>query len=104
MASPQRRQVGAFRLREIFNENNYWSKLQAGDFTHKMRKDRHPCSPAANQPFCTKSQIVEYYDGNGRKVAIVHQYLRTNGTLGGSGLPDPKMVLFQGILYTLRRS
>jgi hypothetical protein len=39
------------------------------------------------------SQIIEYFDAEGTRVALVDQYLRPDGTLGGSGRPDPKRVL-----------
>ncbi len=45
---------------------------------------------------CTRSQLITYFDADGRRVAIVHQYLRRDGTLGASGLPDPKWLLHEG--------
>jgi hypothetical protein len=30
---------------------------------------------------------------------LVHQFLRPDGTIGASGLPDPKMMLKDGIEY-----
>ena len=36
-------------------------------------------------------------------VAEVHQYVRPDGSLGGSGLPDPKRLYKDGILYAVRR-
>jgi len=43
------------------------------------------------QPPGTRSQIVRYFRrSDDLMVAIVHQYLRPDGTLGASGLPDPK--------------
>lgn len=59
-------------------------------------------SPKAGQPPGTRSQLVSYWESVGgslTKVAVVHRYLRPDGTLGGSGLPDPKAVLHQGVLY-----
>jgi len=44
-----------------------------------------------------------FYLDAGLEVARVHQYLRTDGTLGASGLPDPKAVLENGILYRIRK-
>jgi hypothetical protein len=32
-------------------------------------------------------------------LAVVHRYLRTDGTLGASGRPDPKRLREGGILY-----
>ncbi len=39
-----------------------------------------------------------------QEVARVHQYLRLDGRLGASGLPDPKRILENGVLYRLRKS
>ncbi len=50
----------------------------------------------AGEPVCTRSQLVTYFDADGERVAIVHQYLRQDGTLGASGLPDPKWLLHGG--------
>lgn len=46
-------------------------------------------------------QILRYGDENGAEVAIVHQYLRQDGTLAASGLPDPKRITVDGICYAL---
>jgi hypothetical protein len=55
----------------------------------------------SGQPHGTLSQIVIYIDASDLQVALVHQYLRPDGTLGGSGRPDPKKVLTDGVLYIL---
>lgn len=59
-------------------------------------KDR-PCR-LASEPPGTRSQIVAYYDGNER-VALVHQYLRPDEMIGASGLPDPKELREEGVIY-----
>lgn len=66
-------------------------------------KDTHPTRTKANEPYCTRTQEVFYIDGTGQEVARVHQYLRTDGTLGASGLPDPKSIVEEGIMYRLRK-
>lgn len=38
----------------------------------------------------TRSQIIRYVDDDGAFVALIHQYLLPDGTLGASGRPDPK--------------
>jgi len=43
--------------------------------------------------------ILAYYDSGGRRVSIVHQYLRPDGKIGAGGKPDPKWVLFNGVIY-----
>lgn len=48
------------------------------------------------------SQRVEYWEADQGalvKVAVVHRYLRPDGTLGASGKPDPKRVLHAGVVY-----
>ena len=47
------------------------------------------------EPPGTRSQSVPY-TLMGVKIAVCHQYLRPDGSFGASGLPDPKLVEFQG--------
>lgn len=55
--------------------------------------------PSVDEPSCTRSQYVRYVDSDGRMVAEVHRYLRPDGTIGASGVPDPKRISFGGTLY-----
>ena|SRR5215217_8622321 len=87
-----RRKVGVAEIRRKFNQRRLWERVQSGQLREDVLKDRHPSLPRANEPFCTRSQLVRYKDANGRTVALVHQYLRQDGTLGASGRPDPKML------------
>lgn len=87
------------KLREIFNEKKFWERAQSGELRQKILKNRHPSLPLAKEPFCTQSQIIAYYDDRGNRVALVHQYLRPDGTLGLSGRPDPKKLVFNLELY-----
>ncbi len=44
------------------------------------------------------SQIISYvYEGT--EIARAHSYLRPDGSIGGSGKPDPKLVVADGKLY-----
>ena len=90
-------------MRRIFNEGRYWEKAKAGLLKEYMRRDNHPSRTEANEPFCTRTQQVSYLDENNMEVARVHQYLRPDGTIGASGLPDPKRLLVGGILYRLEK-
>ena len=47
------------------------------------------------EPPGTRSQSVPYFL-MGVKISLCHQYLRPDGTFGASGLPDPKLVEYQG--------
>ena len=70
--------------------------VEAGRLTIQLKTDKHPSAPGADEPFCTRSQAVGYFDADGRQVAVVHQYLRQDGSLGASGRPDPKWLLHDG--------
>jgi len=93
------KKVSPTELRELFNKLEYWERAKRGEFREIVLNTRHPSLPLANEPFCTKSQVIAYQDKRGRNVAIVHQYLRTDGNLGLGGKPDPKRVLYNLELY-----
>lgn len=86
-------------LRDRFNRGGFWDRAQRGELRLDIVSDNHPSPPLADEPFCTYSQLIEYYTLTGTKVAVVHQYLRPDGTIGASGVPDPKMVLDRGVVY-----
>ena len=53
-------------------------------------KDK-PAPADAGQPPGTRTQMIKYFrQSDGALVAIVHRYLLPDGTIGASGLPDPK--------------
>ncbi len=56
-------------LRRIFNETILTNEEKDKIFYEKVTKSKHPSRPRANEPFCTKSQFVKYYDENCREVA-----------------------------------
>ena len=86
-------------LRERINEGKYVERVSSGELSTRILREGHPSPPRAGLPFCTRSQSIAYFDGKGDEVAMVHQYLRPDGTLGGSGRPDPKRLLVGGTLY-----
>ena len=90
------------KLRSIFNDLRLFQMAQAGELTTRIRKESHPNPPPGNEPFCTWSQTVEYLDQAGHLVARVHQYLRPDGSIGGSGLPDPKKLVLDGQIMGAR--
>lgn len=85
----------------MFNDGNYWQRAQTPEFRQNILKDGHPSPPLADEPFCTRSQIIAYVDRYGNQVAIVHQYLRPDQTIGASGRPDPKELLYNLELYVV---
>ena len=91
MTRPVRRVTPA-ELREVFNVGRYYERVVANELIATVESER-PARPEANQPAGTVSQMVWYYDMSFQRLALVHQYLRRDGTLGGSGRPDPKRLL-----------
>jgi hypothetical protein len=99
---PRRMMVHATELRRMFNEGRYWERLKKGELAAFPAGNRHPAPPF--EPYCTVSQTVHYYTRSRplpAKVAVVHQYLRPDGTLGASGKPDPKAIIQDDTMYIL---
>lgn len=96
MARPPIRRVSKDELREIF-DRCYLSDALAGRLSETI-DSQGPPDPRANQPPGTLSQRVRYWKGD-VAVAVCHRYLLPDGTLGGSGMPDPKAVVENGVLH-----
>jgi hypothetical protein len=99
---PRRQMVQATELRRMFNEGRYRERLEEGELAAISAGNRHPAP--SFEPYCTVSQTVHYYTRTlprPAKVAIVHQYLRPDGTLGASGKPDPKAIIQGDTMYIL---
>ncbi len=94
--------VSPEELRQLFNREQFWERAKDGQLVEKLDSEGHPSPRHSGEPPCTRSQIIAYLDSSGHRVAVVHQYLRKDGTLGGSGRPDPKKLFHDGKLYVLR--
>jgi hypothetical protein len=90
-------------MRRRFNRGRYYERTLSGELRAVARRDSTPVRTKANEPAGTHSQEVSYLDANNQEVARVHQYVRLGGVLGASGLPDPKRLLENGILYRIRK-
>ena len=88
-------------MQRIFNDNGFLQKIQSGEYTPVYLKDGHPSPVPAFEPFCTRSQMISYRDAAGQEIVRVHQYLRPDNTLGASGMPDPKRLLWRNTLYVV---
>lgn len=97
------KRISTTEMQKMFNEGGYWDKAKSGEFTSVTLEHRHPALTAANEPFCTYSQMVSYRDASDNEIARVHQYLREDGTIGASGKPDPKRLCVGGTLYRLQK-
>lgn len=87
-------------IRDAFNTCQYYERAKTGELASTIFKCKHRSPPT--EPNCTHSQLLIYWDGDGNPVAMVHQYLRPDGTIGGSGWPDPKRVVVGETLLALR--
>jgi len=100
MVKPRKKQlVTPEVLCEMFNSAGYADQITDGILVASVRTDRHPALPKAAEPFCTRSQIVAYLTQKGKCIALVHQYLRVDGSLGASGRPDPKWLFVNDTVY-----
>jgi hypothetical protein len=86
-------------LRQMFNSVGYLNQVANGTLVAIVRRDAHPTPPKAPEPICTRSQEISYVDASGEEICRVHQYVRTDGTIGASGKPDPKRILAGGVIY-----
>ncbi len=91
--------VSKEELRRMFRELRCLELLALGELQSVLHREGHPSPPRPSPPICTRSQVLRYLDATGTTIAYVHQFLRPDGTLGGSGLPDPKRVLVDGVGY-----
>lgn len=84
----------AWKLRQLFNDGQFFERMQRGEL--RARIDRDNPASLGGQP--VRTQSVSYLDG-ATIVAVVHQYLRPDGSLAASGKPDPKLVVVDGTEY-----
>ncbi len=86
------RRVTSAELRQIFNESRLYERANAGEYLQVIER-RAPAPAEAGQIHGTMSQMVWYVDDQLNRIVLVHEYRRPDGTLGGSGRPDPKRLL-----------
>lgn len=89
-------------IRQAFNDGQFWDKAQSGELIPATLRSNHLKRPGRKGPLCTRSELIVYYTSDRQPVAWVHQYLRPDGTLGGSGRPDPKRLVIEGRIMAVR--
>ncbi len=92
--------VSATQMRALFNAR-ILPLIHDGSLHGTAQKSGHPSPVGSGQPYCTRSQYIVFRESSGTTVAEAHQYLLPDGTIGASGLPDPKLLVLDGILYLL---
>lgn len=100
--SPIAKSIEKGEIRQLYNESSYPSMIKKGLLSRKLSRNSHLSKPKTGEkqlPYCTHSQILRYYDKNGELCLVLHQYLKPNGMIGGSGKPDPKRLLLGNTAY-----
>ncbi len=76
--------------------------IRDGELHPKYLKDKKISNPEPFQgPPGTRSQIIRYTDSSGKLIVVLHRYLRPDGSLGASGLPDPKRLREGNVIYAI---
>ncbi len=88
-------------VRHHFNTTDLAGQVERGELMAGLWKDRHLRRPR-NEPPCTRSQMLIYWTEHREPVALVHQYVRPDGSLGASGQPDPKRIVVGEIVYATK--
>ena len=83
----------------MFNDSTIPDQIKSGKLRKKLMREGHPSPVRSGQPHCTYSQILSFWDSQGNKVAVCHQYKRPDGTIGGSGKPDPKRIMVGDTIF-----
>jgi len=89
-------------IRHMFNGSQYPSMITERQLMPKFLRNDHLKKPEdKGEPHCTRSQTIRYSDKAGNWVVEVHQYLREDKTIGGSGRPDPKRLRIGNTVFTV---
>lgn len=89
-------------IRHHFNNSQILEKVRLGELKSIIKRNSYLSTLPVGEPVCTHSQIVYYYTQEDEPIAVVHQYLRPDGTFGGSGLPDPKRLFLEDHIISVR--
>jgi hypothetical protein len=72
-----------------------------GEFCCCLTDEKTPKSN--EEPPGTRSLMVSYLSDSLERIFMVHIYLRPDGTIGGSGKPDPKWLFEEGVIYVSQK-
>lgn len=86
-------------MRQRFAEGEYLRRADDGEFLCCLKDEKKATS--LDEPPGTRSLIVAYLNDRLERVFLVHLDLRPDGALGGSGLPDPKWLFEDGVVFEL---
>jgi len=109
MAGPPTVRASEQELQRIFNDASYLARTLDGTFRTQpfgpQSLYQSPPRPSRQpEPDGTVSGLIEIIDPtSNERMAVAHRLERPDGTLGASGLPDPKMVYVDGVIYLQKR-
>jgi len=93
--------VSEWELRRIFNEERYWERVQSGELIAVAIHEGTP-TPDKQQPLGTKTVTVAIRETvDGPDLAHAHGFIQPDGTIGASGLMDPKRIWKDGKVYRI---
>jgi hypothetical protein len=76
--------------------------MSSGQLRPMPLRDAHLTQPERRgEPWCTQGQMVRYVDADGQWLVEVFQYARPDGTIGASGMPDPKRLRVGSTIYVV---
>ena len=78
-------------------KGDYLNRAANGEFGCCLADEKIPDS--RDEPPGTRSLTVSYVNETGERIFLVHCYLRPDGSIGGSGKPDPKWLFEDGVVY-----
>jgi hypothetical protein len=80
-------------IRDAFNAEGFPEKIRKGLVSVRVEKSwEAPPGRLFLKPGAISRSLL-YIGGNGKKLALVHEYRQPDGSLGASGQPDPKWLL-----------
>lgn len=86
------RRVSEEEIREVFNAGRYEERLASNDLFQAVESSNPAKAPFL--PVGSRTEMVWYFDSKTlKRVALVHQYVLPDGTIGASGKPDPKRII-----------
>jgi hypothetical protein len=97
------KRITEWKMRWLFRRHRFLARVKSGELMQRITRNTHPSRTAACEPFCTLTQEISYDNPDGQEQARVHQYLRTDGTIGAWGLPDPKRLKIGTRIYAMHK-
>lgn len=90
-------------LQRLFNAR-VLPRITSGELREFLDNRRHCQPPPEFLPWCTHSEMVAYRELTSpfTLVALAHLYRLPDGSIGASGLPDPKKLNIDGQRYFLK--